>query len=198
MEPTVIRPARPEDAAALLAIYAPYVEKTAVTFEYQPPSLEEFAGRIRRTLARYPYLAAEREGRILGYAYAGPFHPRPAYCWSAEASIYVWQDARRQGIGSRLYFALEAALKAMGILNLNACIAYPEAADEHLDRNSVEFHRCLGYRWVGQFHSCGYKFGRWYDMVWMEKMLGLHSAVPEPVRPFPAVRPTLVGNVLEW
>ena len=77
MEATAIRPARPEDAAALQAIYAPYVEKTAVTFEYQPPSLEEFAGRIRRTLARYPYLAAEREGPTLGYANAGPFHPRP-------------------------------------------------------------------------------------------------------------------------
>ena len=102
MEATAIRPARPEDAAALLAIYAPYVEKTAVTFEYQPPSLEELAGRIRRTLARYPYLAAEREGRILGYAYAGPFHPRPAYCWSAEASIYVAEAARGSGVGGAL------------------------------------------------------------------------------------------------
>ena len=93
MEPTVIRPARPEDAAALLAIYAPYVEKTAVTFEYQPPALEEFAGRVRRTLERFPYLAAEREGRLLGYAYASPFHPRPAYRWSVETSIYVAEDA---------------------------------------------------------------------------------------------------------
>ena len=194
----IIRTAQVGDAPQLLEIYRPYVENTAITFEYDVPTLEEFRGRVARTLEKYPYLAAERNGKVVGYAYAGPFVGRAAYDWSAEASIYVWQDARRQGIGSRLYFALEAALKAMGILNLNACIAYPEAADEHLDRNSVEFHRCLGYRWVGQFHSCGYKFGRWYDMVWMEKMLGLHSAVPEPVRPFPAVRPTLVGNVLEW
>ena len=193
MEATAIRPARPEDAAALLAIYAPYVEKTAVTFEYQPPSLEEFAGRIRRTLARYPYLAAEREGRILGYAYAGPFHPRPAYCWSAEASIYVAEAARGSGVGSALYRALEQLLAAQGILNVNACIAVPCGAhDPYLTNHSAEFHAHWGYQLVGRFHRCGYKFGRWYDMIWMEKFLGEHPERPRAVVPFPQVDWTAV------
>ena len=188
MEATAIRPARPEDAAALLAIYAPYVEKTAVTFEYQPPSLEEFAGRIRRTLARYPYLAAEREGRILGYAYAGPFHPRPAYCWSAEASIYVAEAARGSGVGGALYRALEQLLAAQGILNVNACIAVPCGThDPYLTIHSAEFHAHWGYQLVGRFHQCGYKFGRWYDMIWMEKFLGEHPERPRAVVPFPQV-----------
>ena len=188
MEATAIRPARPEDAAALLAIYAPYVEKTAVTFEYQPPSLEEFAGRIRRTLARYPYLAAEREGRILGYAYAGPFHPRPAYDWSAEASIYVADAARGSGVGGALYRALEQLLAAQGILNVNACIAVPCGAhDPYLTGHSAEFHAHWGYQLVGRFHRCGYKFGRWYDMIWMEKFLGEHPERPRAVVPFPQV-----------
>ena len=92
----IVRPAAPEDAAALLEIYAPYVEKTAVTFEYAVPSAEAFAGRVARTLERYPYLAAEAEGRILGYAYAGPFKERAAYDWAVETTVDVRAGARRR------------------------------------------------------------------------------------------------------
>ena len=146
------------------------------------------AGRIRRTLARYPYLAAEREGRILGYAYAGPFHPRPAYDWSAEASIYVAEAARGSGVGGALYRALEQLLAAQGILNVNACIAVPCGAhDPYLTNHSAEFHAHWGYQLVGRFHQCGYKFGRWYDMIWMEKFLGEHPERPRAVVPFPQV-----------
>ena len=182
-----IRQAKPEDAEALLAIYAPYVRDTAITFEYEAPSLEEFRARIRRVQERYPYLAAEADGVLVGYAYAGPFHARAAYDWAMETSIYVDRSKKRAGVGGRLYHALEESLKAQGILNLNACIAYPEREDEHLTRDSVAFHEKLGYRMVGRFHDCGYKFGRWYDMVWMEKLLGSHPADPAPVRPFPSV-----------
>lgn len=189
-----IRPAAPEDAAALLTIYAPYVEKTAVTFEYDVPTPEDFAGRIARTLARYPYLAAESAGQLLGYAYAGPFKDRPAYDWAVETTVYVRRDLRRRGLGRALYAALERCLGAQGVLNLNACIACPEQEDKYLTRDSVDFHSRLGYRLVGEFSRCGCKFGRWYNMVWMEKHIGPHTENPSPVRPFPDVlRPELLS-----
>lgn len=182
-----VRTAAPEDAAALLEIYAPYVEKTAITFEYAVPSPEEFAGRIARTLERYPYLAAEAEGRIMGYAYAGPFKERAAYDWAVETTVYVREEAKRQGVGRTLYAALERCLVVQGVLNLNACVACPEREDEYLTRDSVDFHRRMGYRLAGEFRQCGCKFGRWYNMVWMEKHIGPHPADPPPVKPFSEV-----------
>ena len=185
----VLRVARPEDAAALLEIYAPYVTDTAITFEYDIPSTEEFAGRIAQTLTRYPYLVAEdSQGQALGYAYAGVFHARPAYDWAVETSIYVDQNLKRCGVGGRLHQALEAVLREQGILNMNACIAYPREEDQYLTRNSVDFHAHLGYRLVGQFYQCGYKFGRWYDMVWMEKLIGEHLPMQPRPRTFDEVR----------
>lgn len=182
-----IRAATPDDAAALLAIYAPYVQDTAVSFEYEVPGEAEFRDRIAHTLDKYPYLVAERDGMALGYAYTGPFARRAAYGWSAETSVYVRRDARRLGVGRRLYGALEAVSREQGVLNLNACIAYSEIEDEYLSCDSVRFHARLGYGMVGRFHRCGYKFGRWYDMVWMEKLLGAHPEAPFPVRPFPSL-----------
>ena len=170
-----IRVASVDDAEALLAIYAPYVVKTAITFEYEVPSLDEFRGRICHTLQKYPYLVAEENGKILGYAYVGPFHDRAAYDWAVETSIYVDENLRRSGVGGKLNRALEAVCKAMGILNMEACIGVPEAEDEHLTRNSEEYHTHIGYRLVGEFYKCGYKFGRWYNMVWMEKLIGEHK-----------------------
>ncbi len=182
--PLTIRPVSPADSQELLDIYRPYVEHTAITFEYEVPTEEEFARRIRHTLTRYPYLAAERDGRILGYAYAGPFHEREAYDWSAEISVYVRTDARKTGIGKRLYEALERTLAAQNILNLYACIAWPDKEDEYLTRNSADFHRHLGYEQAGMFKHCGYKFGRWYSMIWMEKQLGPHPDHMNAVIPF--------------
>ena len=141
-----IRPAKPEDAEKLLAIYAPYVEQTAITFEYEVPTVEEFRERIHNTLKKYPYLVAEQGGEPVGYAYVGPFHDRPAYDWAVETSIYVDQNKKRMGIGKKLHEALEEELRNRGFLNMNACIAYPAQEDEYLTRNSVEFHAHLGYR----------------------------------------------------
>ena len=124
-----VRVAKSEDAGELLKIYAPYVENTAISFEYEPPSEEEFADRARRTLQKYPYLVAEAGGQLLGFAYAGPFHDRRAYDWAVETSIYVKQGLRRLGVGRALYEALENILREQNILNLNACVAYPEAED---------------------------------------------------------------------
>ena len=185
----IIRTASAADAPALLKIYRPYVENTAITFEYDVPSTEEFASRIQHTLRKYPYLVAEEKGTLLGYAYAGPFHERPAYDWAVETSIYVDQSLKHRGIGRRLHDALETALREQGILNMNACIAYPEEEkDPYLSLDSVRFHEKMGYQMVGLFHSCGYKFQRWYHMVWMEKAIGTHLAEQPPVQPFPAVQ----------
>lgn len=180
-----IRVARIEDAEALAAIYAPYVDHTAITFEYVPPTAEEFAERMRSTLEFYPYLVAERNGEPIGYAYAGTFKGRPAYDWAVETSIYVVEGHEHEGIGRALHDALERALAVQGILNMYACIAVPDGEDdETLTRNSEQFHAHLGYRLVGEFYRCGFKGGRWYNMVWMEKMLGEHGADQSSPRPF--------------
>lgn len=170
-----IREAATEDAARLLEIYAYYVEKTVITFEYDVPSLEEFEERIRRIKSRYPYLVIEKDGVIKGYAYAGVFKDRAAYDRCCEMTIYLEHGAAGEGLGRKLYEALEEALKAQGILNLYACIGYPDVPDEYLDYNSAQFHAHMGYTKVGTFHQCGYKFGRWYSMIWMEKMIGEHK-----------------------
>lgn len=180
----IVRIAKPEDAEALLKIYAPYIQQTAITFEYEVPSAEEFRGRIERILRKYPYLVAEQDGELIGYAYAGTFNERAASARSVETAIYVREDERKDGIGRRLYEALESILSRQHILNLNACIAYTEAEDPYLTKNSVQFHEHMGYHFVGRFHKCGYKFGRWYDLVWMEKHIGEHTSSPKDVRWF--------------
>lgn len=173
----------PADAVALLEIYAPYVEHTAITFEYEVPSLEEFRQRIETISARYPYLKAVGEdGTVLGYAYATAFKGRAAYDWSVETTVYVRRDVHRQGAGKALYLALEKSLKGMGICNLNACIAYTDTPDAHLTNDSMHFHEHLGYRLVGTFHHCAYKFGTWYHMIWMEKAVADHTVPQPPVR----------------
>lgn len=182
----VVRDAVPEDAERLVEIYRPYVETTAITFEYDVPTVGEFRGRMERTMEKYPYLVAEMDGYVVGYACAGRFVGRAAYDWSVETTIYLDRGMRGRGIGRRLYGALEEALKDMGVLNLNACIAYPEKEDEYLTRSSAEFHARLGYRLVGEFRLCGYKFSRWYNMIWMEKLIGEHTSEPAAVAPYSA------------
>lgn len=169
-----IREARIDDADALLDIYRPYVEQTAISFEWEVPSLEEFTSRIENTLKRFPYLVAVIGDEIVGYAYVSSFKDRAAYDWCVETSIYVKEGMTHKGIGKALHQALEERVKAMGILNMYACIACTKEEDEHLDNNSVEFHQHLGYKIVGTFNKCGFKFGKWYDMVWMERLIGEH------------------------
>lgn len=199
-----VRVATPKDAADLLSIYAPYVEQTAVTFELETPSVEDFARRIAKTLERYPYLVAEiaesrsdRTPKIVGYAYASPYKERAAYAWAVETSVYVHPELRRCGIGRLLYATLEAALSAQGMLNMNACIARASEDDEYLTRTSELFHESIGFQLAGVFHQCGYKFGRWYDVAWMEKHIGVHGVRPAPVRPFPEIAPGLFATTLQ-
>ncbi|HIV69038.1 MAG TPA: GNAT family N-acetyltransferase [Candidatus Butyricicoccus stercorigallinarum] len=185
MQTGIIRDAVPADAARLLDIYRYYVEHTAITFEYTTPTCAAFRRRIEQTQRRYPWLVLEADGAIQGYAYAGAFIGRAAYDWSCELTIYLDRAARGRGFGRQLYQALEQRLTGMGILNAYACIGYPAVEDEYLTRNSAQFHAHLGFSLAGTFHRCGYKFGRWYDMIWMEKLLGAHRPDQPPVA-FPA------------
>lgn len=180
----IIKTVNESDADELLKIYAPYVQNTAITFEYNVPGIAEFKSRIMNTLKKYPYLKAVRNGEIIGYAYLGAFKERDAYIHSAETSIYVKQKERRSGAGRAMYEAIEKTAKMQNILNLNACIGVPRIEDEHLTLDSVKFHEKMGYTLVGKFNFSGYKFGTWYDMIWMEKMLGEHTNSPAGFRAF--------------
>ena len=168
----MIRSATENDAGELLKIYSYYVENTAISFEYVTPGLEEFRERIAHTLEKYPYLVLEEDGAIKGYAYAGVFKGRAAYDHCCEVTIYVDRFSKGRGYGKALYEKLEEALGNIGITNLYACIAEPVIEDEYLTRDSERFHQHMGYTKVGEFHGCGYKFGRLYNMIWMEKLIG--------------------------
>jgi phosphinothricin acetyltransferase len=184
MSDITIKIADVSDASELLKIYKYYVENTAITFDYTVPGLEEFKNKIRETLKQYPYIVAVAEGEIIGYAYASVFKARPAYDWAVETTIYIKNGFTKSGCGGRLYREMEELLKKQNILNVNACIAFTDTPDEHLTDNSPKFHRHIGYRLVGKFNRCGYKFNKWYDMVWMEKFIGEHSVPPKAVIPF--------------
>lgn len=170
-----IRNATIDDAERILEIYDYYVRNTAITFEYETPAIAEFRKRMRATMNKYPYLVILKDGQIEGYAYAGAFVGRAAYDWSCEMTVYLDHNAQKCGLGRKLYEALENELHRMGILNLYACIAFPEKNDEYLTTNSADFHAHLGFAKVGEFHKCGYKFDRWYNMIWAEKMIGKHE-----------------------
>ena len=177
-----IRPATLTDADELCLLYAYYVEHSAASFEWVAPDAGIFQSRMEKILQCYPYLVIESEKRLLGYAYASALNERKAYAWSAEMSIYIDKDARKKGLGRRLYMTLEDLLIAQGIHNVYACIAYSEQEDEYLTHASVHFHERLGFSRAGLFHSCGYKFGRWYDIIWMNKRIAPSSAQPHELR----------------
>lgn len=183
------------DAPALREIYLPYVRTTAVTFELTDPSLEEFSERVRTTLERYPYIVAVDEGEIVGFAYAKAFRPRAAYLHSIETSIYMRMDYRGKGVGRRLYETLAKLLMLQNVYNMEACIAHCEPADEYVPATSRLFHERLGFRLVGKFTKCAHKFGRWYDMIWMEKILGDHIANPDHFMPLPQVDQEKINEV---
>lgn len=183
-----VRNATISDAKRILEIYDYYVRNTAITFEYDTPTITEFEERMRNTMRKYPYLVILKDGCIEGYAYAGAFVDRAAYDWSCEMTVYLDHNAQKCGLGRRIYEALENELRKMGILNLYACIGYPEKEDEYLTANSADFHAHLGFVKVGEFHKCGYKFDRWYNMIWMEKVIGVHEEKRQAIIPYPELR----------
>lgn len=189
-----IRFAKPEDAKELLKIYAYYVTDTAISFETEVPSEEEFKLRIEEVLKSYPFIVACKDDEILGYAYLHSFVGRKAYELSAETTIYLNPDKKKMGIGKKLYSVLEDIAKAQNITNLYSCIGYVDKEDKYLNNNSVQFHEHIGFRIVGKFENCGHKFGRWYHMVWMEKIIGEHGEIREFLK-FKETDYTLIINI---
>lgn len=180
-----IRIAVPEDAEAVRAIYAPYIRNTAVTFEYDVPSVEEMRRRITSILDKYPYLIAEDEGKVIGYAYANTFHPRAAFSHTAEVSIYIDDSYHGKGLGRMLYYNLEKILKEQNIFIIYACIAQTDNdKDPYLTNASILFHKKIGYSLIGKHNKSGYKFGRWYSVIWMEKVIRERPEFPSDFIPF--------------
>jgi phosphinothricin acetyltransferase len=160
----IIRPARVSDAAAMLAIYAPIVRETAISFELDPPGLAAFEARIAKYSAGWAWLVAELNSEVLGYAYGSPHRERTAYRWSTETSAYVALGARKQGVGARLYQALLAVLGDQGYCNAYAGITLPNEA-------SVALHRSVGFSPIGTFPAVGRKFNQWHDVAWFYRRL---------------------------
>lgn len=172
-----IRPVNVDDAAALSTIYAPYVRETTVTFEYDPPSAEEFAVRIRKISAKYPYFVCLEGDTPIGYAYANHFRARAAYDWDVETSIYVDINHRHTGAGRLLYEALETALREQGIVTLYACVTSPNP-------DSIAFHTARGFKQLAVFPRAGFKHGRWHDVTWMVKQINEYTTPPKEILPW--------------
>ena len=186
-----IRKASKEDAREILDIYSYYVENTAISFEIETPDVSEFEKRIEATLERYPYIVAVDEGRITGYAYAGPFGKRKAYIPSAELSIYVKKDLRGKGTGHELYSALEDILISQNIYTAYAIITFSEDEfDPYLTDASIKFHSAQGFEIKGRYEKCGNKFNRWYGTVVMEKILIKREGEIKKFIPFPELNIT--------
>ena len=166
-----IRDAQIEDTERLLEIYSHYILNTAVSFEYDVPTLDEFKERIRNIKKKYPYLVCEKDGKIIGYVYASAYSPRAAYNWTVTTSIYVDKDCRRIGAGALLYKELEKRLKEIGIVNLLAGVAFSENEDEYLSHDSPKFHLKQDYYEVAHMKEVGKKFDRWYDLKWYQKKI---------------------------
>lgn len=186
MSELLLRVTRPGDAAAIQRIYRYYVEKTAITCEVVAPSVTEIQQRIVKTLQKYPYIVAELDKQVVGFAYVGPANPRAAYQWSVETSIYLDHNCRGQHVGSRLYDLLEKLCQALGVVNMLAHITYPREGkeDQYLTLTSPRFHQARGYQQVAHFHQDVYKFDRWYDTLWMQKVIAKHAAAPAPIKNF--------------
>jgi L-amino acid N-acyltransferase YncA len=160
----VVRDAVAADAPRCAAIYAPYVRDTAISFETEPPSADEMAGRIASAQRSHAWVVLEQDGTVVGYAYGGPFMSRPAYRWSATVSVYLDVGRQRSGGGRALYSALFDRLADRGIRTLLAGVALPNEASEGL-------HRALGFRPAGTYRRVGWKHDRWHDVTWYQRDL---------------------------
>lgn len=185
----MIRLARAGDAEAIHAIYAPLVRTSVVSLEWEVPPVEAIAARIERTLERFPWLVCELDGQVLGYAYASPHRRRVSYRWSAEVSVYVHEDARRRGIGGKLYESLFELLRLQGYVNAFAIIGASNPA-------SVTFHEALGFEKVAYIPSAGYKFSSWHDVMWMRNKLITPPEAPPPPKALPELDAGALAAVL--
>jgi L-amino acid N-acyltransferase YncA len=179
-----IRYATPEDAPSIQAIYAPYVENTTISFELEPPDVEEMRQRIAKTLVTHPWLVyVNPAGELVGYAYATKNRDRLAYQWSVDVSVYVAPSGHRKGIARGLYTALFDLLRLQGFYNAFAGIALPNDA-------SIGLHRALGFQPAGVLPMVGYKLGQWRDVSWHSLTLQPHADNPTPPRPTADIQST--------
>ena len=185
----MLRLARPEDAEALLAIYARYIG-TSITFEYVLPTPEEFRRRIEDISAVYPYLVHETDGVIDGYAYAHAFHERAAYQWSAELSVYLDEDARGRGLGRRLYAALMDLTRLQGVRTVYALVTTPNERSDRL-------HLGMGFAPAGVTRNAGYKLGMWRSVTIYEKAIGDYPDDPAPLKSIRDIGAGTIGKILE-
>lgn len=176
-----VRIAQISDAQAIQAIYAPMVERTAISFELEPPTVEEMAKRIVSTLPTYPYLVAERDGQVIGYAYASQHRAREAYCWSVDVTVYISPEAHRSGVGRALYDVLLPTLKRQGFHAAYAGIALP-------NDGSVGLHEALGFTHIGTYPEVGFKQGAWHDVGYWRIALDV-SSPPKPTLPLMEISP---------
>ena len=170
-----VRGASERDAEACAAIYAPYVTGTAITFEIDPPPPEEMATRIAAAARTHAWVVLEDRGRVVGYAYGGPFKSRPAYCWSCEVSVYLEHGRRRTGGGRALYEALFARLAERGFRTAVAGMTLPNDA-------SVGLHRAMGFEPVGTYRRIGWKHDRWHDVAWVQRTIAAGQEPPTAPR----------------
>lgn len=184
--PTPIRTATPQDAGGILAIYAPIVRETAISFEGEPPTQQQMAQRIGSTLERLPWLVCDHQGEILGYVYASQHRARLAYQWSVDVSVYIQTQVRRLGVGRALYTSLFKLLTLQGFYNCYAGITLPNAA-------SVGLHEALSFQPVGIYRSVGYKLGAWHDVGWWYRILRPATEAPVPPMPWPTLMQQATG-----
>jgi len=181
-----IRLATANDAEQIQAIYVPYVLHTAISFELEPPTVEEMQQRIVALLPHWPWLVCEQEGKILGYVYASRHRSRAAYQWSTDVSVYIDEQCHRFGIGRALYSSLFAILALQGFYNAYAGITLPNSA-------SVGLHEVLGFQAIGVYRAVGFKFGAWHDVGWWQLVLQTHTVPPDPPKELRIVR-----SLTEW
>ena len=171
----LIRFAMPTDAGRILEIYAPYITDTVISFEYDVPTLADFTARVERISSKYPYLVYERDGVVVGYAYASPYIERAAYDYTVDLSVYVDATYCGQNIGECLYAALLDILAKQGFYNAYACITAT-------NRNSLNFHKRMGFTDAGTHPLAGFKHGKWLDVCWYYKRLQADTNPPQPLK----------------
>lgn len=171
----IIRLATGLDSLAILSIYEPYINKTAVTFETEVPAVDEFALRIENIGKQYPYLVYLLDDEIIGYAYASGHRQRQAYCYDVDVSIYIKSQYHGSGIAFKLYDALFVILKELGYCNAYAGYTVP-------NEKSKRFHKKFGFTLIGTHHKTGYKLGKWHDVTWLEKSINLHIHNPPTIK----------------
>lgn len=184
-----VRWATPQDAKSVLAVYAPYVKGTPITFETRVPGLEEFAERMRRIVSAYPYLVAEERGQIIGYAYAHRLGERAAYAWNAELSVYLEPEHAGRGCGRALSQAIIDLLALQGVRNVFSLITVP-------NNPSIRMHEALGFVHMGTQSRAGFKCGSWHDVAWMQKQIGCFDGAPDAVVPVRNVDPASARRIL--